>query len=325
MKYQEEDKPIPDSEYTLGHIRFIVEGNKGRYLDNRRTPGEIESVNEKHAIFYWRVGAFEDKGAIWELDFNEIENFQFEAGSREIGKRKIVQYEKTNKSYCQRVIINNNKDDLVKSNTAIKREIDIIKDRGYLKALSETKIDELNSTKELIQMAINDYLQDNGLLAIDEKITRMIVSNPYSGEILKHLWFKLAKMGFVRYENRKLKVLDNLPKEKELESYIIKRIAFVRAMFGLTNIQEITTYRGMSSSCEWLCYPKAFSSWSFDFNVADDLAKIHDNNEVEIAYLMKRKTRINEVFMTSIETKQMNKLYDEKEILLFANPQNGIF
>ena len=325
MKYQEDNQHLPDSEYIPGNIRYIAAGNKGRYLDNRRTPGQIESVNEKQAVFYWRVGAFEDKDAIWELDFEEIENFQFETGALEISKHKIAQYEKGKKKFSHKIIINSNVNALLKSNHAITMEINIIKERGYLGALTEMKIEKLNSNKATIQEALYSYLLDNKLDSLDEKITGMIVSNPYSGEMLKHLWFRLAKLGFVRYENRMPKPLEGIPEGKEFEAYIIKRIAFVRALFEISGVLEIITYRGVNSPYKWLSFPKAFSSWTLDYSVANDLAKINDENNIEVAYIMKRKTRTNEIFLTSIETKAMNRVYDEKEVLLFANPQNGIF
>jgi hypothetical protein len=324
-KYQEDNQHLPDSEYMPGDIRYIAAGNKGRYLDNRRTQGLIESVNEKKAVFYWRVGAFEDKDTIWELDFEEIENFQFETGASVISKYKIAQYEKEKKKYNHKIIINNNVNDLLKSNHAIKMEISNIKERGFLGALAEMEIEKLNSNKAIIQESLYSYLLENKLNNLDEKITGMIVSNPYSGEILKHLWFRLAKLGFVRYENRVPKLLEGIPEGKDIEAYIIKRIAFVRALFEISGVLEITTYRGVNSPYKWLSFPKAFSSWTLDYSVANDLAKINDDTNIEVAYIMKRRTRTTEIFLTSIETKAMNRAYDEKEVLLFANPENGIY
>lgn len=187
------------------------------------------------------------------------------------------------------------------------------------------RLDEIISNKDIMQKALYSYLLENELASLDEKITGMIVSNPYGSEILKHLWFELAKLGFVRYENRKPKSLDYIPEGKKIETYIIKRIAFVRALFEITGIYEIYTYRGVNSPYRWLSFPKAFSSWTFDYNVASDLARINNEDDMEVAYIMKRKTRISEIFLTSIETKAMNKVYNEKEVLLFANPGNGIY
>ena len=85
------------------------------------------------------------------------------------------------------------------------------------------------------------------------------------------------------------KPLEGIPEGKEFEAYIIKRIAFVRALFEISGVLEIITYRGVNSPYKWLSFPKAFSSWTLDYSVANDLAKINDENNIEVAYIMKRK------------------------------------
>lgn len=325
MQYEEDISKLPDTEYSQGDISLIVVGNIGRYLDNRRTPGIIIDVDYQYVIFYWKVSAFEDKDAIWEMDFEEIVNFQFNSNSKRNNYVYVMNAENTIKKYEERIIIDNRKTEFDKTNQSIDEEMQKIKKHGYLSGLCFSSIEEMYNSRLLVQESLRGYLNEIGLINEDKIISKMIVSNPYSGEILKHLWMCLAKIGLSRYENRKLKMLCNIPKEEVIVRYIISRMAFIRLLFLDSSIRQITTYRGVGSEYGWMIFPKAFSSWTTSYIVACDLAKIEDNDKTEISYLMKRKTKINEIFMTSIETVAMNQRYDEKEVLLFADPENGIF
>ena len=325
MQYQEHKHKLPDSHFRPGEICFLLEGNKGRYLDDRRTPGEIIKIDAIHSYFYWKVTDFEDKGAIWEMDFNEIANFQFEKCARLLNESEKERYIEISKINNEKITISKSGESIIETNKRIENEIERLMTKDYFRGLPSNDLSELYDCRQCIQKLLKKYLLENGISEIDKTVSSMIVSNPYSGELLKHLWHNLAEMGFVDFENTKLRYLDSIPSVDDLTRYIIKRIAFVRCMFLACKIDTIITYRGINSSYKWLTFPKAFSSWTFEYEVARDLAKIESNADFEVAYIMKRKTKIDEVFMTSIETSYMNKQYDEKEVLLFCNYVDGIF
>lgn len=88
----------------------------------------------------------------------------------------------------------------------------------------------------------------------------------------------------------------------------------MRAIIASNNIMGISTYRGMSSSTGRSLFPKPLSSWTCEYSVARDLAGIEAPNGAEMAYILMRKTRPDEVFMTSLETEAMDRQYDEKGI-----------
>ena len=75
--YATDAHPAPDSDFAPGELRHLVEGNRGRLLDPRRTPVTVREVAPERGSFVIRVDAFEDAGASWELGFEEIERFQF--------------------------------------------------------------------------------------------------------------------------------------------------------------------------------------------------------------------------------------------------------
>jgi len=78
-----------DEEYLPGDLSFLVKGNICRLLDGRRTEGYIEEYYEESAMFRWRITKFEDKGDFWDLDAEQIKNFQFEKDSKSLSKDDI--------------------------------------------------------------------------------------------------------------------------------------------------------------------------------------------------------------------------------------------
>ncbi|MBN1114919.1 MAG: hypothetical protein JXA66_06225 [Oligoflexia bacterium] len=70
--YQHNKGMLPDLEFIPGSIEYLVPGNKCRLLDNRRTPGVIESYFNDSAMFRWRILDFEDKDKYWDMPVENI-------------------------------------------------------------------------------------------------------------------------------------------------------------------------------------------------------------------------------------------------------------
>jgi len=325
MYYQTKSFTAPDSDYLDGHIQYLVEHNKGRFLDNRRTPGEIVKVDSQYALFYWKILDFEDVGAVWEMPFEAVANFQFEKDSHSLNKDMRKTYVAAIKKYKKKLHIK----PLARTKALIEHEI-TTQTQNLIHARSLcfdhcTTPSALFEIKNVIHDRFQDYLTTHNLAFIEQKTSEMIVSNPYAGEWLKHLFIALAEADLVEYYGWSPKPLEGIPSPHDFEQYLIKRLAFIRALFLSNGIETIPLYRGMSSSSPWMLFPKAFSSWSSEYAVAKDLAEIEEKNDKEISYIFKRKTHIDEIFMTCLETSAMNKKYDEKEFLLLYRPERGIF
>ncbi|MHC4774461.1 MAG: hypothetical protein ACYTBR_04230, partial [Planctomycetota bacterium] len=74
--YQSAPDPVPDSEFEAGELRHLVAGNVGRLLDPRRTPIAVVDIRPRVGLFVVRLEAFEDKGACWEIPFEEVDRYQ---------------------------------------------------------------------------------------------------------------------------------------------------------------------------------------------------------------------------------------------------------
>jgi hypothetical protein len=260
------------------------------------------------------------------MSFEDIVNFQFYKNSSIVSDKELTSINEVINQYSTVLKIKPKVKNRKETELRINKEIEYLRSKYKLGFGVNENISDLVSNKMEIQKIYEEYLLSFNLNYIDEKISRMIVSNPYSGELLKHLAVELADIGLIEYYGKVLKPLPSIPSKECLSSYIIKRLSFVRYLFIENSINKVPLYRGMSSSSKWTIFPKSFSSWTLDYSVASDLAQLQkSNNSMEIAYIFKRLTHIDEVFMTCIETKAMNAKYDEKEVLLFNNPQKGVF
>ena len=77
MIYQSDPDAAPDEEFEPGRLEHVVEGNRGRLLDPRRTPVTVTAIDAATGTFEVEVGAFEDAGARWSVPLEEVVRFQF--------------------------------------------------------------------------------------------------------------------------------------------------------------------------------------------------------------------------------------------------------
>lgn len=78
-----------DKEFIDGDIGFLVEGNRCRLLDGRRTEGIIEEYFKDSSMFKWRITKYEDEGKYWILPAEDIERFQFEKNSKRLNTDQL--------------------------------------------------------------------------------------------------------------------------------------------------------------------------------------------------------------------------------------------
>ena len=81
MTYQFDPDLLPDEAFRPGRLEFLVPGNTGRLLDPTRTPIQVVELKDTTGSFVVEILAFEDKGAKWEVPFEEVNQFQFDSES----------------------------------------------------------------------------------------------------------------------------------------------------------------------------------------------------------------------------------------------------
>src|ERR1041384_4224284 len=75
--YQTDPDARPDTEFAPGELRWLVAGNTGRLLDDRRTPVRVTDTDLDHGYFEAEILAFEDAGARWLVPLEDVTRYQF--------------------------------------------------------------------------------------------------------------------------------------------------------------------------------------------------------------------------------------------------------
>ena len=78
--YESDPDAAPDDAFEPGSLAHIVAGNRGRLLDARRTPVVVRGVSVERGTFEVEVAAFEDARAVWEIEAERADRFQFHPG-----------------------------------------------------------------------------------------------------------------------------------------------------------------------------------------------------------------------------------------------------
>ncbi len=133
----------------------------------------------------------------------------------------------------------------------------------------------------------------------------------------------MAEMGLKNYTGRGLrtkKVFDGVGNLENRQKYIRYRLAFLRALFCKLGMKTVELYRGMSSEWDWktedLLQNRYWSSWTFNYKVAQDFADLDPATKYKNSYLLKRAIPVESLFMTFLETDAMNRQYKEAEAII---------
>jgi hypothetical protein len=323
---------LPDSDFVNGDIKYVVKRNKCRLLDGRRTPGYIEEYFADTAMFRWRITDFEDKGNYWDVPAEDIKSFQILKGSKELNDIELKEIDTRTKEFDKELIIE--ADELEKSRTEKEiiategKTIEWLKENSlFLKSGEKLNLDSTEGNRVLIN-DLKDYMKTIEVELLEEKTTKQIVLNP-SSEWIKGMNIVLAEMGIVSYKNkvpRGEQIFQGMGQKDIRRKYLIHRIAFIRAYFSLLNITEVLLYRGMCTEGEWNnSHEKSLTSWTFNLQAALSFCNLDKNNKYKNGYIFKRTIPIENLFMTYLETEEMNKQYKESEAILFFNKENGIY
>lgn len=322
----------PDSDYLSGEIKFIVKGNECRLLDGRRTPGVIEDYFKESGQFRWRITDFEDAGSYWDVPAENIQSYQVLIGSEELDFQTVQEIEATVKAFDQELHI----DVSDEARVTTEREINVVQEaiekwmRQHSTWMKQGHVLDLDSEtgNRLLMDDLKRYMADAQLIELETEMAKQFVLNPYS-EWMKRMTITLAEMGVVAYKGKvpRGELRDQCDASQEnRRTYLIHRMAFVRAFFSLNQIKEVQLYRGMTTEGEWRDFhDKSLTSWTFNPKVALSFCDLDKQNVYKNGYILKRMIPVEALFMTYLETEEMNQQYLESEAVLFFNREKGIY
>jgi hypothetical protein len=172
------------------------------------------------------------------------------------------------------------------------------------------------------------YLKVKGLWDVEEAFAKQYVSNPNSGELVKGHRIVLAELGLVSFEGKLVRdpdLFSGLWSKRQRADHILHRLAFVRELFKRLGKPSVVLYRGFSCQGQ----PKtrgnsSFISSTFSLDVAMSHFNERDRSSTSGA-LLRQSVPIERVFMSFLETAQLNQQYKEAEAVLLYDSTNKIF
>ena len=322
-----------DSSFVRGDFSYLVEGNFCRFLDPRRTPGRIEWCDLNSATFRWRVLGFEDKGKCWELPYEDIFSMQF----RKNDAQTLSEYDADE---CRRSSFRYALDFLIEAHSDVAEQHFNILDAYtreasmWLKqhstffqtgeALESLFLKEKGS--DLLSNDLELYMQHWNLEEQERITSTTLVLNPNSGEWFKGLGIVLAEMGIYPYRGplpRTRNIFEGSGAKVLRQSYLLRRLAFVRAMFQVGGISEVVLFRGMKTERKWGERRSRFgSSWTFRKEVAEAFVDFEKDSKFDHSYLVKRTFPVEKLWMTFLETRAMNQQYTESEAFVLIDEKD---
>lgn len=322
--HQSNSNRRPDSDFMNGDISFLLVGNICRLLDGRRTPGYIENVDFESGMFTWKITDFEDKDNHWLVPFEDIKKYQFHKESNQLSLEETNNIHAIITKFDKPLTILTREEDFKNTESRIERlKLDAINwlrsNSSFLDSGEELDF-QSNTGSVKLSNDLMQYMMKHKLDELEKKTADNIVLNPDSGEWIKGMSILLAEMGIVSFYGKITRTKDvftGIGTKSLRESYILHRLAFIRALFTILDIECTTLYRGMCSEFSWRKSNKTFMSFTFNNAVAKSFSGFDEENQFKNAYFLKTTVPVSKIFMTYLETDQMNQRYKEAEALLF--------
>jgi len=330
--YQRNPDALPDSDFEPGALHHLVLGNTGRTLDPRRTPVSIVEMKPALGAFVARVEDFEDRGALWEEDFEDISNYQFRVGEARASAEDVGSFEAAIRKFDKPLRVPRDPVASRSTGESLARGREIAK--GWFEANSRffkanTRFPDPSTRKgdPKLYDDLKRFMNDRGVWDLEEAFARQFVSNPYSGELVKGHRIVMAELGLVDFEGKVIRDPDLFAgawsRDRRAE-HILARLAFVHAMFTTAGSSSFTFYRGLSTETVIEAYPqRTFVSASFNFEVAE--SHFTSAGESSTGILIRQWVPVERIFMTYLETASMNEQFLEAEAALLYEENNLAF
>ncbi|HJZ66754.1 MAG TPA: hypothetical protein VKF81_01315 [Blastocatellia bacterium] len=330
--YESNEIRLPDSEFESGEYRHLVIGNCGRLLDSRRTPIKIIDIRRSIGIFVVRIEAFEDKGALWEIPFEEVSNYQFEKGGQLATASALLDIHRAVDQFAHPLQISLDQE---ARTVTLKRIVEICAEVGdwledhsqFFSGQHDLPTPEARKGAPELFSDLQEYLASRELCQMEEALARQFVSNPYSGEMVKGHQIVMAELGLVAYEGKLIRdpeLFSGKWNRARRAEHILCRMAFVQSVFRRLGHDRVCLYRGISFEGRVpSCRNRTFVSATFSIDVANSHFESADEESIGVLY--RQFVPIERLFMTYYETEQMNIQFREAEAVLLYDEANPVF
>jgi hypothetical protein len=320
-----------DSDFTPGTLAYLVPGNRGRMLDPRRTPIQVLALRPEVGLFVCEVLDFEDRGAHWELPFEDVRWFQFEHASRCASPAELQELEAAVARFDRPLEIP--RDPSARTLTLERLEKSLREAGRWLEAHSSffraggrLGLSSRDGDPRL-WADLESYLGTLGSWPIEETFARQFVSNPGAGECVKGHRIVLAELGLAEYRGKVMRdpeLFAGSWSKRARADHILARLAFVHEVFTRAGVPEPVLYRGIATdNAPEQRRGTSFVSATFSREVAASM--FEPAGGAPHGVLMRQRTPCSRLFMTYLETEPMNRQFREAEAVLLEQGEGAWF
>ena len=320
----------PDSEFVPGALKYLLVGNRGRWMDPRRTPFHVVALVPQTGHFVIEIDDFEDRGARLEIPFERVTSYQIAAGSAEASSADILRLTEIVARFDQPLQIPCDSEATARTQRALQERQAVVSTwlsthSTFLKLGVSLDTRTRRGSRELA-LDLSVFMEQQGLLDLEEGFATTFVSNP-GAELIKGHRIVLAELGLVPYEGsivRNSDLFDGRWARDRRSAHILNRLSFLRALFERIGHPNVTLYRGLVfDDRPEPTRNKSFVSASFDFEVAKSCFGPRELRRNGL--LTRQVVPITRLFMTYLETVQLNRQFLEAEAVLLYEPGHPLF
>jgi hypothetical protein len=330
--FQFDPNRAPDTDFEPGEPHHLCVGNEGRLLDFRRTPVRVVGMCDETGLATIEIIAFEDRGALWELPYEEVHNCQFKNGSPRASAEAVGRIERQAARLNRQVEILCESSQRDETLAAISRE----RERATAWLALHSRFFQSGQLlpqgepegSPLLYADTKDYMAQRGFGDLEALFTSQYVST-LNNETVKAHRIAVAQLGLAPYVGKILRDPAQTAGDWSIErrtGHIIGRMGFVQAVFERAGQRQIILYR-MESSEGPLRRRRsgetALVSASFRMDIVQEMSGWADSKRTVAIY--RQAVPVERVLMTYLETEAMNHPYREAEAVLLADLANHAF
>jgi hypothetical protein len=210
--YQTDPDALPDTAFAPGELRWIVTGNTGRLLDDRRTPVRVTALDLAHGYFEAEILAFEDAGARWLVPLEDVTRYQFAAEGESAGPDAVAAMTEAIARLDVPLEITADPAAGLRS----RGEIAAAREHADAWLTAHGVAESIDPDPYIARCRGSDdaagwlaaYLAEAtppGLAALDTELTAGYVSSPGSGDLVRAHLIVLAELGLCRYRGNAIR------------------------------------------------------------------------------------------------------------------------
>ncbi len=135
----------------------------------------------------------------------------------------------------------------------------------------------------------------------------------------------LAELGLASYEGKQVRdphLFNGSWSKQRRADHILHRLAFVRELFERFGHSSLVLYRGSSYRAQPHWYRNSLISATFSLEVA--MSHFNERDRTTTGVLHRQSVPVERLFMSFLETVQMNRPFKEAEAVLLHESRNGL-